>query len=824
LSLDCRANGRYGADMGGGRHGLPGDTHSIAAALTSFVGRESEVDEVARLLGEYRMVTVTGPGGVGKTRLAGEVARRVGGQLADGAWLVELAVVRDPALVAATVAASLGVQQAPGVPTTESLAMVLAHRQLLLVLDNCEHVLTAVAELCATLLPIADDLRILTTSRGPIGVAGETRYRLQPLPVPSPDLPRPGMRSLAAAALFADRARLADPHFTLDDETADAVARLVTRLDGMPLAIELAAARVEALGLAQLLDRLERSFGLLTSGDRAAPTRHKSLAATVDWSYRLLTEPEQQVFRRLAVFPGPFSLDAAAAVAGAGAESVVLHLVDCSLLTPPRTGPDGQARYLMLETLRAFGFEWLVQAGEFPDTAAALARYALKVADQAAAAMLASGGELAAARWLAAEDVTVHQALTWALEHDPPAALRLAVALAPWWPLQGRLVAGQALLQRVIESCGEQDRLWPVARFWLGRLATIVGDYPAALTDLTAACDALGDGPPSREHVDALAGRSVALRNLGRLAEAADDCRRALRLARQISYPAGEAMALSHLSLAAGYEGDLETGLDAATQAHRIDHSAMPDKTARLCAMAYAHALIQNGQTATAQQVCAEALAQAQTAGDVGDQANFLYLTVYAARRGGHIADAGTHLRQSIALATQSGDRLRMIDNLDDCGYVCTATGRWADAVTLWTAYATHNAAIGVPDLPQEAHLRQESLRQAARVLGPERTREAQERGAAMTLETAAAFAVMLTSPDAGPPDTHDGPPGLPLLSARERELVVLVAQGLTDARIAGQLYISISTVRSHLDRIRDKTSCRRRAELTRFALQAGRA
>jgi DNA-binding CsgD family transcriptional regulator len=363
-----------------------------------------------------------------------------------------------------------------------------------------------------------------------------------------------------------------------------------------------------------------------------------------------------------------------------------------------------------------------------------------------------------------------------------------------------------------------------VARFWLGRLATIVGDYPAALIDLTAACDALGDGPPSREQVDALAGRSVALRNLGRLAEAADDCRRALRFARQISYPAGEAMALSHLSLAAGYEGDLETGLDAATQAHRIDRSALPDKTARLCAMAYAHALIQDGQTAAAQQVCAAALAQAQTAGDVGDQANFLYLTVYAARRGGHIADAGTHLRQSIALATQSGDRLRMIDNLDDCGYVCAATGRWADAVTLWTAYATHNAAIGVPDLPQEADLRQGSLRQAAQVLGPERTHEAQERGAAMTLETAAALAVMLTSPDADPPDTHAGAPGLPLLSARERELVVLVAQGLTDARIAGQLYISISTVRSHLDRIRDKTSCRRRAELTRFALQAGLA
>jgi predicted ATPase/DNA-binding CsgD family transcriptional regulator len=801
---------------------MPGDTHGIATALTSFVGRTTEVGEVARLLGEYRMVTVTGPGGVGKTRLACEVARQVASQLADGAWLVELAVVREEALVATTVAASLGVQQAPGMPITQSLAMVLAHRQLLLVLDNCEHVLAAVAELCAALLPIADDLQILATSREPVGVAGEARYRLRPLPVQSPNPPAQEAGAPAAVALFADRARRADPHFALDGEAEDAVARLVARLDGMPLAIELAAARVEALGLAQLLDRLESSFGLLTSGDRAAPTRHKSLAATVDWSYRLLGEPARQVFRRLSVFPGPFSLDAAMAITGPGAEPAVLHLVDCSLLAPPGTGPDGRARYLMLETLRSFGFEWLAQAGEFPETAAALARYALTVAEQAAAGMRASGGELAAARWLDAEDVTVHVALTWALEHDLAAALRLAVALAPWWPLRGRVAAGQASLQRAIDRCSDHDRLWFVARFWLGRLRTIMGDYPAALVDIAAACDALDDGPPSREYVDALAGRSVVLRNLGRLPEAADDGRQALQLARQVGYPAGEAMALSHLSLAASYAGDRETALDAASQAYRIDHSAIPDKTARLCGMAYANALIQIDQTAAARQACAAGLAPAQAAGDVGDEANFLYLTVYAARRGGHIAEAGAHLLQSITLAKQSGDRLRMIDNLDDCGYVCAATGRWADAVTLWTAYATHNADIGVPDLPQEAQLRQQSLHQAAQTLGPGRMREAQERGAAMTLETAAEFAAMLAGEDAGTLDVRDAPPGTPLLSARERELVVLVAQGLTDAQIADQLYISISTVRSHMDRIRDKTRCRRRAELTRFALQAG--
>jgi DNA-binding CsgD family transcriptional regulator len=345
-----------------------------------------------------------------------------------------------------------------------------------------------------------------------------------------------------------------------------------------------------------------------------------------------------------------------------------------------------------------------------------------------------------------------------------------------------------------------------------------MGDYSAALVHLNAACDALAAEAQPLELVEALAGRSVVLRNLGRLPEATDDGRRALGLARQVGYSGGEAMALAHLSLAAAYGGDAEGALEEALQVQRIDPSAIPDKVARLRSLVYAHALVQVGRAASAQQICTVGLAQARAAGDVGDQANFLYLTVYSARRAGQIADAGAHLRESISLAAQSGDRLRMIDNLDDCGYVCTATGLWAEAITLWAAYAIHNLAIGVPDLPQEAHLRQESRLQAAQALGPERTREAEERGAAMTLDSAAEFATMVSGPHSPAPPLSAG---IAQLSNRERELVTLVAQGHTDTQIAGQLYISVSTVRSHLDRIRDKTSCRRRADLTRLALQA---
>ena len=234
-------------------------------------------------------MTVTGPGGAGKTRLAGQVARQVAGRFADGAWLVELAPVQDPAQVAAVVAAALGVREQPGIPAAEAVARVLARQQLLLVLDNCEHVIGAAAELCAGLLAACDDVRVLATSREPLAVAGEARYRLGPLTLPGPGETGDGGGS-EAVALFADRARSADAHFTLDEQAAAGVARLVARLDGMPLAIELAAARVEALGVGQLLDRLDDRFALLAGGDRLAPSRQRSLAATVEWSYQLLDE------------------------------------------------------------------------------------------------------------------------------------------------------------------------------------------------------------------------------------------------------------------------------------------------------------------------------------------------------------------------------------------------------------------------------------------------------------------------------------------------------------------------------------------------------
>jgi predicted ATPase/DNA-binding CsgD family transcriptional regulator len=792
--------------------------HGFVPSLTSFVGRADELDEVAGLLDDRRLVTVTGPGGVGKTRLAGEVARRVAGRFADGVWLVELAAVQEPTLVPAAVAVALEVHQPPGTSIADALAGVLARRQLLLVLDNCEHVAAAVAQLCAVLLTAADDVRVLATSREPLGIGGEARYRLPPLALPGPDdLGESGASE--AVALFADRARQADAHFALGGEVGPAVARLVARLDGMPLAIELAAARVESLGAVQLLERLDDRFALLAGGDRLAAPRQRSLAATVEWSYQLLGEDERRVFRRLAVFPGPFTLEAAETVAGPAAGSVVLHLVDCSLLTPPRCGPDGRARYLMLETLRAYGLERLAGAGQQHEAAAALVRHAFDVAEEAAAGLQTGAGELAAAWWLDAEDATTHQALAWALEHDPPMALRLAIALAPWWQLRGRLAARYALLRAAAEHAAPGSDAWCTAQVWLGQAAKGI-DFGVSLAHYTAVRDVLAACGSSPVLADCLAGRAGTLVNLGRFAEGSTEARRALGLAREIGYPPGEARALVNLSYAAYHTGDAEDAVTWARQAQQIDPAVIPGWAARLCRYILADVLAAAGEVAAAQRSCADGLALARQAGDVEQLTGFLVLLADLELRSGGIPEAGAHLREALESATHASLGWPAMDNdyLDCCGHLCAATGRWAEALTLWAAFAAHRHEA-MPDQPQEALRRQEPSRKAAQALGPAQTQAAKERGAAMTPQTAAEFAAMLTAAGAQAPRAR---PGLAQLSARERELVTLVAQGRTDAQIAAQLYVSVSTVRSHLERIRDKSGCRRRADLTRLALQTG--
>jgi predicted ATPase/DNA-binding CsgD family transcriptional regulator len=811
-----------------------GSVHGFPAALTTFVGRAQVANEVAAQLGQHRLVTVTGPGGAGKTRLAGEVARQVAGRFADGVWLAELAAVRDPAQVAGVVGTALGIRDLPPVAAADVLAQALARRQLLLVLDNCEQVIGAAAELCGRLLLGADDVRVLATSREPLRIAGEVRYRLGPLTLPGPG-------DLAAAAeceavtLFADRARQVEPEFALDEKTAAAVARLVARLDGMPLAIELAAARVDALGVAQLLDRIDDRFGLLTDGDRLAEERQRSLAATVAWSYQLLAEAERRVFRAVSVFPGPFTLEGAEAVAGAGAGRAVLRLVDCSLLLPPRTGPDGRSRYVMLETLRAYGAGLLAEAGEEDQIGAALAAYAAEVAGDATIELYTSSREVAGVRHLDAEEVTLRHALAWASDHDPAAAMRLTLALAPWWRLRGRLSSQAPLLAAAVEYAEAGSEEWCTAHLFLGQVVGEAEDPPAMLEHFTTVRDALDDPHHLGTSVGpallsvCLGARAAALVRMGRMAEAVEDGRRGLDLARQTGSGGLEAMALAFLSLATWYQGDRDGALRLARQAQQIadDYSG---SLQRGLGQIVAGVLTEAGDLAAAEQVCAAALASCREVGDQGNLCGVLWYLTILDLRTGRIDEAAAHLRELLQIATQAGPRGLVHAALDGYGQLCAATGRPAEAVTAWAAMSA--LAGPWPSLfrGHNAARRDELRRQAEELLGPVQTRTAAERGAAMSLATATEYALLLAAepqPPAGemtaePEPRPDGAAEVARLSPRERELVTLVAQGRTDAQIAAQLYITVRTVSSHLDRVRDKTGCRRRADLTRLALSAG--
>jgi predicted ATPase/DNA-binding CsgD family transcriptional regulator len=795
--------------MAGGLHGFP-------AAMTSFVGRDGPLTEVTGLLFEHRLLTVTGPGGAGKTRLATEVARQVTGRFADGAWLVELAPVLDPAQVPAVVAATLGVRDLSRASPVEALAEVLARRQLLLVLDNCEHVIGTAAELSAGLLLACDDVRILATSREPLRVAGETRYRLGPLIVPdTADLA--DVAQAEAVALFVDRARRADARFTLDVQTAPAVAKLVTRLDGMPLAIELAAARVEALGVAQLLDRLDERFVVLGGTDRLAAGRHQSLAAALEWSYRLLDEREQQVFRFLSVFPAMFTLDAAEAVAGQEATAAVLRLVECSLLVPPRPGPDGRSRYAMLETLRSYGAGLLARSGEQSQAEAALARYAVGVAGKAGAGLLTVIGEPAAARWLDAEDATMSAVLAWAIEHDLEAAARLVTALSLWWLLRGRLAGLEPLLHELAGRAEPGSDGWCAAQLWLAWIAYDAADLPQALQRRAAVIDALDSRAPSRMLAECLGDQSVTLANLGRLAEATQCARRALKIAQELSYPLGQALAINGLTIAASAAGDLDDAVRLARQAALI--LDIPGTVARVCGYLLAALLARAGDQAAAEQACAATLIQARDAGDLNTLDELLCVMADLDLRAGRTADAAAHLREAAQLSLSTGAWFTMVNVLYRCGYLCSATKRFADAITIWAAHDNLEQQSGLTPEGSRDKRRDAALLNARKALGPDLARAAEQRGAAMSRATVAEYALLLTAP--GLPSPQEAP-GASRLSGRERELVSLVAQGRTDADIAAQLYISISTVRSHLDRIRDKTGCRRRADLTRLALGTG--
>ncbi len=410
--------------------------HNLPVQLTSFVGREAEIDDVCRLLADSRLVTLTGAGGAGKTRLAVEIAARIASEFGDGVWYVDLAPIIHPVAVPVTVARALGLPDQQGRSTMDTLLRFVRDRQLLVVIDNCEHVLDATAELVMALLGGAPGLTVLATSREPIGVTGEATWRVPSLALAD-----------AAIELFADRARLAQAGFTIGSDNAATVAEICGRLDGMPLAIELAAARVRALSLAEILEGLHDRFRLLTGGARTAVRRQQTLRASVDWSHALLSEQEQVLFRRLAVFLAGFDLDAAQAVAGGGdveryqvLDQLTL-LVDKSLVVAENTS--GRTRYRLLETVRQYALEKLAESGEAD---AVRARH--RDHYTAMAALLDAPARTDYERRVeqAEEEMdNLRAAFVWSLESgDVGRSLELATSLQPLWFTRGRIREGLA--------------------------------------------------------------------------------------------------------------------------------------------------------------------------------------------------------------------------------------------------------------------------------------------------------------------------------------------------------------------------------------------
>ncbi|MGN9844286.1 BTAD domain-containing putative transcriptional regulator [Nonomuraea sp. H19] len=520
---------------------------NLPAPVNELIGRSEAVAEVRSLLTSSRLVTLTGPGGVGKTRLAMEVASGLFDGYADGVWLVDLTPLREPAIVD-TIAAVLGIRDdGTYADSADRLASGIRARRLLLVLDNCEHLISAVAALAARLLRSAQDLRILATSQEPLAIAGERLWAVPPLELPDPDAADP--RASSAVRLFAERAA---PGFVLHDDNAHVVAEICRRLDGIPLALELAATRVRGLGVRELADRLGDRFRLLTSGRRDAPARQRTLRATIDWSWELLSEPERTVLRRLAVHAGGCTLAAAEAVcAGAGVRhgevlDLLMRLVDRSLVVVA----DG--RYRLLESVAEYCRERLVEAGEFDEVRR---RHAVYYAELAERADLRGHDQRTWLERLDAESGNLRGAL---LLGDAVLALRLVNALGWYWYLRGRKAEALRSIGTALSAAGEAaPDLRAKARIWQAAMSSDVPAPGAAVLEDIA-------DPGERARARWLL--AYARFGIGDLAISEDLIDQAIPVFRALGDRWGIAAALNTRAMLATFRGDLAALESAAEQ------------------------------------------------------------------------------------------------------------------------------------------------------------------------------------------------------------------------------------------------------------------
>ncbi len=513
---------------------------NLPIQLTAFIGRDGELRQLRELHAKARSLTLTGPGGSGKTRLALELASELEPEHADGVWFIELGPVSGPHLVPQAVADSLHLKEQASRRLADTLADHLRERSSLLVLDNCEHVVDVVAELTVELLKECEGLKVLATSREPLRVPGEVTWRVPPL----------GRDE--AVRLFADRAMAHEAQFRISDENIDVIVRICECVDRIPLAIELAAARVPGMPLDEILSRLQKSFGLLTAGSRTTVSRQQTLRATLDWSYGLLSDPEKILFRRLSVFAGRFTLDAAEAVCADdelrpdAVLDLLARLVDKSMVWLDAS------LYRCLETIRSYGRQRLEEAGESDRFQSRLGTYLIGIAE------FRRPGDLA--DWLDNLEAVyddVGATLAWSQTSDPELGMRLAIALDVFWQLRGHASEPRQFAEAILAHTSPDFRLRPSALYLAGAFAYLQGDFAAARRRIDEGVTAARASGDWRTLFSALERSGLMAAAAGDLAasEAALDA--ALALAREHRDQAAEASILHQLGLRASQKPDL---------------------------------------------------------------------------------------------------------------------------------------------------------------------------------------------------------------------------------------------------------------------------
>jgi predicted ATPase/DNA-binding CsgD family transcriptional regulator len=810
---------------------------NLPAQVSSFIGREAELAAVRALVAGSRLVTLTGAGGAGKTRLGLQAASGLADGTGDGVWFADLAPLGDPDLVAVTVADVLGVRLEPGRPVLETLVEAVGGRSLLMVLDNCEHVIGACAKLADALLRGCPNLALLATSREPLGIDGEQVYRVPSMGIPAEDADAAAIRASEAARLLADRAAAQGVTLAWDEPSAQITGRICRRLDGIPLALELAAARLRVLSAAELEARLDERFAILTSGSRAGLPRQQTLRAMVDWSWDLLTGPERAVLARLSTFAGSFGLAVAEAVAAGpdvpAAEVLGLlgALVDKSLVQFGDAGA-GPGRYRLLETVRQYAAGQLDALGPSVAEAARLAHrdYYLALAEEAAPHLVAADQ----AEWLDRLDAelgNLRAAIAISLtQADPGPGMRLAASLRRYWIVRGHAAEGASVLRALLDAPTARGATLPRTRALAAaaHLLMQTSSYAIAAAycqEALAIARAAGD-----EHLiaDLLHTQAWVLLRQGQIGAALPLIEQGLGLARRPGAPrlAADLLAadlLAARTYARNAQGDHAGAAREASEALRLYRQAGDPLQAGRMVGNLGSVELSAGDLHAARDHLAEALDIARTLNDrsgIVFQASNLGLAEYL---GGSPEAAGALFVESLDLARRTGIR-----SITAYALLGLALAGQDGAGPAWSA-RLHGAAdqafadLGHAIEPLEAQLAGQD-RQRLRAAMGDGAFEA-EYAAGRVLDPAQVLkALGRTGTAAGQARAAGAGSGedVTVLSPRELDVLRLVAQGLSNPDIARQLVLSEHTVHRHLANILRKLGLSSRAAAAAWGVRAG--